>query len=55
MCLQVIKEVKIKKENHVKVEKKKLRKRMKLGRKKNKPDFHTHKSWKIIQISIILR
>ena len=34
MCLQVIKEVKIKKENHVKVEKKKLRKRMKPGRKK---------------------
>lgn len=39
MCLQVIKEVKIKKENHVKVEKKKLRKRMKLGRKKEQTWF----------------
>lgn len=37
MCLQVIKEVKIKKENHVKVAKKQLRKRIKwVGKKKKK-------------------
>ena len=46
MCLQVIKEVKIK-ENHVKVAKKNS------GEKEwnwveKKTDFHTHKSWKII-------
>lgn len=40
MCLQVIKEVKIKKENHVKVAKKQLRKRIKwVGKKKKKKNL----------------